>query len=365
MDASSPHKLLPLLECICYPSKPMFRLKVALICLFAFLSMGDLRAGTYTLLDGTTISGEPVSYDRNGVVLKSGNTFQPRTPWEKISQESLKQLATEAKRPQDAAQINPHLEETQLEKRKAREDIPVKQPAKVEMPTGRLGLFAAFGSPLGLTLIFLLYGANIYMGYEAARFRMYPVGVVCAASAALPLIGPAAFVLLPRKAVAGILGGQSSPAVESELVVTEAAPAEAVEPEPPAAAAAPLSPAPHAAAGPARTFKLSTQDMAAQQAAAAPAPIPAPVVFQRGQFTFNRRFFETKMPGFFRVVPSEADKDMVLYIKCVRGEFVGKRISKINQTELHLLTFKEEATAEEMIPFAEIQEVQIRHKDIV
>lgn len=71
------------------------------------------------------------------------------------------------------------------------------------------------------------------------------------------------------------------------------------------------------------------------------------------------------MPGFFRIVPTEADKDMVLYIKSARGEFVGKRIPKITQNDLTLLTFKDQATAEEMIPFTEIYEVQIRHKDMV
>jgi hypothetical protein len=102
----------------------------------------------------------------------------------------------------------------------------------------------------------------------------------------------------------------------------------------------------------------------ANPAAGAPGDLPAPVVFQRGDFLFNRRFFETKLAGFFRVVLSEADKDLRIHIKAARGEFTGKRISRITPAELYLQVFKDNVTADEMIPFAEILEVQIRHKDL-
>jgi hypothetical protein len=91
--------------------------------------------------------------------------------------------------------------------------------------------------------------------------------------------------------------------------------------------------------------------------------LPEPVVFQRGEFSFNRRFFETKFAGFFRVVPSEAEKDLVLVITASRGQFVGRRIMRITPNELYLQVVKNNVSAEEMIPFAEISEVQIRHKD--
>jgi hypothetical protein len=50
-------------------------------------------------------------------------------------------------------------------------------------------------------------------------------------------------------------------------------------------------------------------------------------------------------------------------IKASRGEFVGTRISRITPNELYLQVTKDNASAEEMIPFAEIAEAQIRHKD--
>ena len=64
--------------------------------------------------------------------------------------------------------------------------------------------------------------------------------------------------------------------------------------------------------------------------------LPASTVYQRGQFTFNRRFFETKFPGFFGVVRRDADRDMVLVIKSARGEYVGQRISRIAANDFHL-----------------------------
>ena len=41
--------------------------------------------------------------------------------------------------------------------------------------------------------------------------------------------------------------------------------------------------------------------LAQAEAAPAAATTPEAQVFQRGAFTFNRRFFETKFPGFFGV----------------------------------------------------------------
>jgi hypothetical protein len=92
--------------------------------------------------------------------------------------------------------------------------------------------------------------------------------------------------------------------------------------------------------------------------------IPAPIVFKRGDFSFNRRFFETKLTGFMKVIPGAAEKDMVVYIRSARGEFVGRRIVRISQTDLTLQVFHDDVTADEMIPFIEVLEVQIRHKDL-
>ena len=91
--------------------------------------------------------------------------------------------------------------------------------------------------------------------------------------------------------------------------------------------------------------------------------LPAAVVYARGQFTFNRRFFETKFAGFLKMVPGEAERDRVIHIKSARGEFIGQRLSKIEPNELFLQIRKGTATEDVMIPFTEVFEVTIKHKD--
>ena len=100
----------------------------------------------------------------------------------------------------------------------------------------------------------------------------------------------------------------------------------------------------------------------AQQQPAKPAA-PEVVVYPRGQFTFNRRFFETKFAGFLKMVPGEAERDKVIYVKCARGEYTGHRFAKVDQNELYLQVKKGNATEDVMIPFNEIFEVQVKPKD--
>ena len=153
------------------------------------------------------------------------------------------------------------------------------------------------------------------------------------------MIGPIIFLSLPTRIVPTALELAQQQAAEEELVeageIAEAG----------AAVHAPSHAAPPAA-----------------PAASAPR-LPPATVYQRGQTTFNRRFFETKLSGFLRVVPSEAEKDMVVHIRSSRGEHTGQRISRVMPNELSLQVHKGGASAEVIIPYGEIQEVQIRHKE--
>ena len=66
-------------------------------------------------------------------------------------------------------------------------------------------------------------------------------------------------------------------------------------------------------------------------------PPPAEAqIFQRGQFTFNRRFFETKFSGYFAIIRREAEKNMVLTIKTGRAQYVVERITRIATNEMHV-----------------------------
>jgi hypothetical protein len=137
-------------------------------------------------------------------------------------------------------------------------------------------------------------------------------------------------------------------------------------------AAAPAAPAEGAAAPAADALNPMQADGAAHPASLHLAHTETPkddakqvaaIRFQRGQFTFNRRFFETKFPGFFGVVRRDAERDMVLVIKSARGEFIGQRISRIAANDLHLQVQKGAASEEIMIPFQDIQEIVQKHKD--
>jgi hypothetical protein len=224
----------------------------------------------------------------------------------------------------------------------------------------------------------LLYGAGIYAAYEIALFRRRPPGLVCG-FAAVPVIGflsPILFLALPTQA-----GEDEEEDYEPEPAVAPQAPSFTVPGTPPSAPAparpgtASIPPArpPAAAAKPASasiplpesspeetsSLKLSHTPPAASQKP----QLPPPQIFQRGAFMFNRRFFETKFPGFFGVTRREADKDMLLMIKSARGEYSAERISRISANDFYIQVRKGHATEEVMIPFTEVQEVRLKHKD--
>jgi hypothetical protein len=70
------------------------------------------------------------------------------------------------------------------------------------------------------------------------------------------------------------------------------------------------------------------------------------------------------MPGFLRMIPSEAEKDMLLLVKSSRGEYTASRITRLTPNEIYLHVAKSGASNDVMIPYTELAEVQIRHKDL-
>jgi hypothetical protein len=320
---------------------------IILFCAMALTARLAL-GGTFPLTDGTKITGEAVSINEYGVQFKpEDGTSPPRTAWAELTPEALKELMAEAKTDHDRELIEPMLE-NQPQEVKATEIVvkPIEEPAR---PSRNLGLTAMFGSPVGLFLLLVLYGANIFAAYEVAIYRHQAKQTVCGL-AAIPLLGvlsPIIYIAMPPKIVA-----EESPVVMEQPA--EAAAAESAGEEP----ASPTSPARER-----RPLAMPGATNAAGPGGAPAAAMPDAVVFARGEYSFNRRFFETKFAGFFRLIPTEAEKDLVLLFKTQRGDFIGRRITRITPSELDLQVFHGEATADEMIPFTEIMEVQIRHKD--
>ncbi|MGA3181355.1 MAG: hypothetical protein ABSF38_13535 [Verrucomicrobiota bacterium] len=309
------------------------------------------NAGTYTLTDGSRVSGAPMTYQEAGVVFKQGSeTYSALVPWGRFTDEALKQLMTDAATPREKAIVEPMVADLPAENPQSPEITisPVETPPR---PTGHLGLLAIFTSLEGWVILLVLYGANLLAAYEVAVFRNQPFQRVCA-YAAIPFFGiaiPIYFLAMP-----------TVPPPEADL-----SPASQPEPLSPTFATAPVfSRTPEAQSPPSPASSENIPPAAAAASEPPPGELPPPIIYQRGDFSFNRRFFETKLAAYFRVVLGDAEKDMVLQIKSSRGDFIGKRISRITPTDLYLQVFKEGATADEMIPFVEIMEVQIRHKDL-
>ncbi len=300
------------------------------------LAAPSSRAASYPLNDGQTVVGDPVSINKDGIVFRIGEgQFSQRAGWTNFTQEALKALAKDAKAKVFAEQFieKDEPDPEQQAKKKALE-IKIKEPARLDRPDPKTGMGSMFSSPLALTLFLLMYAANIYAGWEIGLFRNYHPALVAGVAAIAPVIGPVIFLCLPTR---------MHPTAEEEAPTEDAA----VEYGDAVAAGA-----------------------AAQQLADMPPPPPEAAskypptkTFRRGEFTFNRRFFETQMASFLRVVPTEADKELIILIKAVRGEFTGSRIARIQPNEVYLLADKGGATQEILIPFTEIQLVQVRHKD--
>jgi len=173
----------------------------------------------------------------------------------------------------------------------------------------------------------------LYSAYEISLFRNYHPAMVCGIAAVLPVLTQIVFLCLPTY-VKPAKAEDSAEASPNSEYVPPPVPIDGVMPDENGVVPAPSAPT-H----------------------------PAVQVYQRGQFTFNRRFFETKLAGFLRVVPSEEDKDLVMDIDTLRGKFTAHRITRIMPSDLVLLVRKGSATEDVTIPFTEVREVKVRHKD--
>ena len=309
---------------------------------------GPLHAESFRLTNGETLNGEilPTTANDQGVQVKVGEGDYQRVPWANFSQDDLRNFA---KNQRMAPFVEPFIEITQEEKIKKTE-VNIKAPPRLERPA-RQSLLGAFGSStLGIFVLLLVYAATVYAGYEVAIFRAQPPALVCGL-AAVPLLGllsPIVFLSFPTKIA------KSAAEIREEAAAAQSA----AEPIAQAAAATDeANPMQGAAEHPAGLKLAHTETEHGKSA------IPETVTYQRGQFTFNRRFIETKFPNFFGLVRREAERDMVLAIKTNRGEFAGQRISRIAANDLHLEIQRGGATEEVLIPFQEIQQIRLKHKD--
>jgi hypothetical protein len=286
------------------------------------------------MANGNTMVGRIASADEDGVVLwrEDVNQFSQRVPWVSFSQETLKRIQQNPDL-SEFVEIFIEIDPSEIPPSKAAARIVVREvQGRIPRPSPTPSFFGAFMSPIGLLLLILLLGGNLYAALEVARFRLLNPALVCGISFVLPIAGPIIFLALPTS--------------ESQPAATEV-PAEDLA----ASSMAVPSTAERSAGG------LS---IAAAEKTAASAAHTQPQIYQRGEHTFNRRFFESKFPGFFRVVIGDAERDLVLVFRTPKQEFIGKRISRISTNELHLVLL---AGGEKSISFSEVTSVILKHKD--
>lgn len=288
-------------------------------------------ADTFPLTDGTSVVGDVISYNDNGIVFRLDvDKYSQRVPWTKFSQDALKLLANN---PKLKALAEPFIE-TPPPNRVKKGEVKVPAVSRLELPPKRSLFGALFSSSVGLVVLLLIYGANIYAAYEIAVCRAQPMALVMGVSVVLPVLGPIIFLALPRR-------------VETTQAVAQ-----------PAAAAHTF-----AVGGAAAPAASGIHIVEASWQGAPPAAAPSEVqVFQRGQFTFNRRFFETKFSGYFALIRREPEKNMELTLKTGRAQHVVERITRIATNEMHVEIGQGPVKKEIMVPFAEIVEIQIKPK---
>lgn len=301
-------------------------------------------ADSFPMADGTTVTGDIVSFNDNGIIFRmDGDKYTDRLPWIKFSTDGLKQLA---RNPKIDPFVEPFIAPPPVG-RAPKPEVKIQDVTRLDRSAPASLLGGLFSSGIGLLALLLIYAANIYAGYEIALFRGRPLAVVMGAAAVLPVLGPAIFLSLP--------GLRVTAAERTEEMSAETLPT-----------GAPVESGPHrfsvpGVVKPEEEIHIATGSWEAG-APPAPAEQPQTEIFQRGQFMFNRRFFETKFSGFFGIVRREADKEKVLQVKTPHALFVAERITRIAANEVHFEVLRGDSRQEVMVPFAEIQEVQLKHK---
>lgn len=299
------------------------------ILLVLWLVQAVAMAAEFKLTNGDVIKGEPANVNADGVVIRQEiGGFSDRIGWSQFSQETLKMLMDN---PQAKKFAEPFIEVPIEEKKKEKEkqkEIVLKEVPRPERPPAK-SFFASLMTPAGFMVLGIIWFANLYSAFHIAQFRGRPIALVVGLSVILPIIAPIIFLALPGTDAAAP-PPVDAPAAASQEVVSAQAKVEGMQ----------------------SSLGLASHQKGGPKAAEAQ-------VFKRTEVTMDRRFFETKFAGFFRMVPE--NPDMVLAVRTAKQEYVARRISRISSNEVHLQLLR--GNTEVGVPFGEISEVQVRHKD--
>lgn len=303
-------------------------------------------AAEFRLSNGDVYNGEGAAFDDYGIVIRREiGGYTPKIGWGQLTQETLIALK---KNPQAAKFVEPFIETPpEVKPKPKKKEIVLKEVPRIDRPA-KSGFFASLGTPAGMALLAILFLANLFMAYEVAVYRQRPAVLVCGISAVLPVFGPIVFLSLP--------GAEGALELPDEMAAA-GADAEALVSNPLAIGKKTGPTHIGKKTGPTPTrLGLASVDKKGQEGATLEG-----AVFKRGDTTFNRRFFESKFAGFFRVIQGETEKDLVIVIRTGKNEYVVKRISRISMGDMHVQVLR--GGTEAQISFGEISEVLVRRKD--
>src|ERR1700761_6413560 len=111
------------------------------------LLAGIARADTFQLNDGTTATGDIISYNDNGLRLRNADgSYGDPIPWTKFSQDDLKKFAKDPKMEPFATPLIEITEEQRIQ----RTEVPVTQPHRLKRPPAGSLFGALLSSSVGL-----------------------------------------------------------------------------------------------------------------------------------------------------------------------------------------------------------------------
>jgi hypothetical protein len=292
-----------------------------LFTLALFVACGAMAAETLTLTDGSTQAGSIVKFDDNGLMLRGEGDAYVTVPWGKLSQDSLKHLTENPK-------IKPLVEVFILpdeSQRPPKPEIKVNAVTRLDRPTNPSLFGGLLASPVGWFILLVLYGANLYAGFEVAVIRARPAIQVVGLAAVLPVVGPVIFLAMPVRVEA--------PSEHQDF----AAPAGT------AGAAAQRTP---------EEIKIAEASWRKEEKK------PEVQLFSRGKFTFNKRFVETKFAGYIGELKGDALK-FSMEVKTATAQFAVERIMQVAATEV---IFETVASGQVTVPLGDILEIKLTPK---
>ncbi len=313
----------------------------------------QLAEGEISLTNGDILNGEVADVDQNGIVVrvKIGG-FARRANWMQLTQESLKKIKrlgeTDPKRYGvrikgqwvGADQFaEPFIEPDESEMERNLPPGPVRGLVEPEVPSSVqvTSKMAAYGSGGGIGLLVAIAIGSMVAGLGVAAFRESNALLAAGVSLVLPVVGPILILVKPKV--------EYEDDEEDEYEYEEAeAPEGATMTDTGGGAVAGMLP---------EAKKMSFAQAGPKQSGL------KPQTWTRGDTRFDRSFFQSNFPNYFKVALGVAERDMVLAVKTGKREYVGQRITRISGTDIHmeLLNGKEQK-----ISFSEIGTVDLRAK---